>query len=91
MCLSCDWCCHCCCRAPAAWAGMGPSFTAIYTHVMFGPLACSPARLPTQGLLFVRPKPVTPGDAASRPDESTIPIVDEFEDPEWVTQVSDGA
>jgi len=37
-----------------------------------------------QGLLFVRPKPVT---GASPADESTIPIVDELEDPEWVTQV----
>jgi hypothetical protein len=36
-----------------------------------------------QGLLFVRPKPLS--EAAA--DESTIPIVDEFEDPEWVTQV----
>jgi phenylpropionate dioxygenase-like ring-hydroxylating dioxygenase large terminal subunit len=36
-----------------------------------------------QGLLFVRPKPLS--EAAA--DESTIPIVDEFEDTEWVTQV----
>lgn len=72
---------------------MAPNTTRTNTNLHQGadctnPRACATtyACAVRQGLLFAWAAPVTPSSTA--PDESCIPIVEEFEDPEWVTQVS---